>query len=125
MNNFRTLPFPFNLTISSMLLSRMLHNGDTLRFVESQGLNKKSYPEVFNDYFHFIYLNLLLVEDTLYLTELQSERQCPHWDKSISFISFMNWMVFHGSQLGSLDISDLGRYQGIHCVSLKTLVILM
>ena len=71
------------------------------------------------------YLNLLLLEVTKYLTESQSERQWLHCEGSILLISFLNCIVFHGSQLGRVDPLDLGRYQGIHWVCGLALVMLM
>ena len=71
------------------------------------------------------YLNLLLLEVTKYLTESQSERQWLHCEGSILLISFLNCIVFHGSQLGRVDPLDLGRYQGTHWVRGLALVMLM
>ena len=68
---------------------------------------------------YIIYSNLLLVEDTEYLTESQSERQWPHRDWSIALISIKNWFVRQGSQVGIMVSLALGRYQGRHWVTLE------
>ena len=98
----------------------MLHKGDRFRFVASQGLKIKHNVTIkHTNIYYIIYSNLLLVEDTEYLTESQSERQCPHLDGSIMLIIARNLLDFHGSQVGIMVSLTLGRYQGIHSVRLK------
>ena len=63
---------------------------------------------------------MLLVEDTEYLTESQSERQWPQLEGSMELIAARNLFVFHGSQLGIAVSLDLGRYQGTHPVIVET-----
>ena len=66
-----------------------------------------------------IYSNFVLVDVTEYMTESQSERQCPHRDWSIALISIKNWFVRHGSQVDIVVSLALGRYHGTHWVTLE------
>ena len=108
-------------TSESMFSFKMLHSGDRFKFVASQGLeNKKIKLKQQNKLFNKIsHLNLVLVEATVYLTVLQSDRQCPHWDWSIEMISTRNLLVFQGSQVSIFVSLERGKYHGIHPVTLE------
>ena len=70
------------MTFTSLSLSRLsiLHKGDRFRLVASHALNYILQIILYFLSLDVTHSSLVLVEERAYLTELQAERQWPHWD---------------------------------------------